>query len=91
MIRGAEGKFVIDDIVFIAEWQDYQCFYCPTPLEPDAYTVDHILPPGKLFGGSNWPYNLCLACRSCNASKGKRDPNEFHRSRDMPPAILKLV
>jgi 5-methylcytosine-specific restriction endonuclease McrA len=32
-------------------------------------------------GGSNWPSNLQLLCKSCNLSKGARDAEEFMREK----------
>lgn len=48
-----------------------ECVYCFGP----ATQHDHIVPRGR----SGWddPENVALACLSCNASKGRRTPDEW--------------
>lgn len=46
------------------------CTYCDQRIE-DVYHVDHILAVAN--GGTNEIANLCIACPSCNESKGKKD------------------
>lgn len=45
-----------------------ECVYCGAP----ARERDHII--SRRSGGSDHPDNLAPCCRSCNASKGDRDP-----------------
>ena len=49
----------------------YACVYCGTKQE---LTLDHVLPKAQ-GGGSKWT-NLVTACRSCNAEKADRTPQE---------------
>lgn len=44
-----------------------QCWICGNP---DADTLDHVLPVSR--GGGNQWWNLRPACRSCNSAKGDR-------------------
>ena len=43
------------------------CVYCGST---EDLTLDHIVPLSK--GGAHSPDNLCIACRSCNSSKGAK-------------------
>lgn len=59
------------------DWEDRQekvCFYCDADVS-QGYEVDHILPLSK--GGAHEASNLVIACRTCNAKKSNRDPDEF--------------
>jgi len=47
------------------------CVYCGEP----ATEIDHILPISR--GGNNIKENLAPACRSCNASKFSKTPEEW--------------
>lgn len=48
-----------------------ECVYCFGP----AQTRDHVIPRGR--PGWNDPANIVWACRSCNASKAQRTPDEW--------------
>lgn len=52
------------------------CHYCG---EPDAGTVDHVVPVAA--GGDNSPANLVPACGRCNYSKGAREGHAARRAR----------
>ena len=56
------------------EAQGHSCYYCDVPLF-GVYHVDHMTPISR--GGSNWPENLCIACPTCNISKGAKTAEEF--------------
>jgi len=45
--------------------EECACVYCGS--EEDI-TVDHVIP--RRYGGSDQPYNLVPACRTCNCKKG---------------------
>jgi 5-methylcytosine-specific restriction endonuclease McrA len=56
----------------LAKWRR-KCAYCgraDIPLQ-----VEHIVP--RIRGGTNRVFNLTLACKTCNQSKGKRTAEEF--------------
>lgn len=55
-----------------------RCFYCRVkgPL-----ALDHIIPICK--GGPHSRDNVVMACRSCNSSKGPKDPMKFARERGL--------
>ena len=58
---------------YLLEKFNRKCCYCgksDIPLE-----IEHITPKSR--GGSNRVSNLCLACRSCNVSKGNQTATEF--------------
>lgn len=51
------------------------CAYCGRPSsEVGALQMDHIMPLSRY--GDFTPANIVPACRSCNASKGDRTPDE---------------
>lgn len=51
------------------------CAYCKWQHDPDALTIDHIIP--VQYGGRHEAANICLACGVCNSSKGGRTPEEW--------------
>ena len=50
------------------------CMYCGSRHKESALTRDHVLPMSR-GGGDRWS-NVVTACRSCNARKGNRNPEE---------------
>lgn len=56
------------DVASLLVDQHGLCAYCGGSLE--AYHVDHIVPLSR--GGGNGADNICLACPTCNMSKGNR-------------------
>lgn len=69
------------------------CAYCGAPGE---FQWEHIIPVSR--GGPNTIDNMVLACASCNAAKGTRDPFEWYGlerryevPRDVLGKYLKLV
>lgn len=73
-LRNADGSHTKEDIQFILEKQKGKCVTCAVCITTD-YSVDHITPLSK--GGSNNKDNIQLLCKSCNSSKGNKDPIEF--------------
>lgn len=66
------------------------CTYC---FERENLTVDHFIPINN--GGADALYNLVPACRSCNSSKGAKNPVVWMRSRgiteDRIQVLLQLI
>lgn len=74
----ADGYWTDNDIAELYELQDGRCGYCGIPISFDILGdvhIDHMQPLSR--GGSNWPDNLCLSCRTCNITKGNRTPDEW--------------
>jgi 5-methylcytosine-specific restriction endonuclease McrA len=74
LLKAAEGTHTAEDIKRIGAAQKWRCHWCAKPVGKN-YEVDHIRPISK--GGSNWPRNLCIACRPCNRRKRASDPVAF--------------
>lgn len=74
----AKGSHTKEDILFLLKMQKYSCAYCLSSIKDD-YTVDHINAISK--GGSDDKYNLQILCRSCNSSKGAKEPITFMQER----------
>lgn len=70
----ADGTYFPEDINAIREKLRDKCFYCGAELNGGG-EVDHKLPISR--GGSNWPSNLTLACRTCNRDKNNKTSDEF--------------
>lgn len=75
LINGAEGYHTVDDIKRQYKTQKGHCWWCGHKLGKQ-YQVDHRIPLSK--GGSNWPSNLVISCRHCNASKRDKLPQDFN-------------
>lgn len=80
-LRSAEGNYTCEDIDRIREDQKGLCAYCSIKMQkksgPAKETIDHIVAVSK--GGTNWPSNLQLVCKSCNSKKHNKDPLDFAR------------
>ena len=57
---------------YIAKRDKYRCSYCQTQVDVvgNLLELDHIIPLHA--GGTSDEDNLCLACSSCNQSKGSK-------------------
>jgi 5-methylcytosine-specific restriction endonuclease McrA len=75
--RNADGSHSVEDIELIRLQQKDKCVYCMKELSGKG-EVDHIIALSR--GGTNYPANLQLVCRCCNASKNARDHIEFAKS-----------
>jgi len=73
--RHAVGTFTAQDVELLHRSQRGKCWWCGKPLT-NGYHIDHRIPLAR--GGSNAPENLCLACPSCNMSKGAKLPHEWN-------------
>lgn len=69
---GAEGMFTPEDVTRLTAIQKGRCACCKKKRK---LTVDHIIPLSK--GGTNWPSNLQMLCKSCNSRKHDVDPVVF--------------
>jgi hypothetical protein len=57
----------------VMEFDDYTCQYCG--CRGGKLTIDHKIPVSR--GGTDDRSNLCVACLSCNCSKGAKTVKEF--------------
>lgn len=74
----AEGEFTGRDIIALIRQFGRTCFYCGAS-KLKKFDVDHFIPLAR--GGSNWPSNLVISCKPCNASKGAKMPWEWQPAR----------
>jgi len=72
--NGIPSKFIKE----LIEKQSGLCVYCK---EKKPLTLDHIVPLAS--GGLHDISNAQMVCKSCNSSKGKKDPFDFAKSRGM--------
>ncbi len=66
----------------IKKYGTLTCIYCTNPIEFGKDTLEHKQPLSK--GGTNEYYNLGIACRSCNSSKGNKTEYEFRKEKKIP-------
>ena len=64
--RETKGYYTKTDIQRMLQEQNDACNFCKEAFN-GKYEVDHVKPIAK--GGTNWPGNLQLLCRTCNAKK----------------------
>lgn len=72
----AEGSHTWEDVERILVAQHHRCAYCRVQLR-GGFHIDHIMP--LALGGSDWPENIQVTCKSCNLRKNKRHPAVFAR------------
>lgn len=70
-----EGTATAADLRLIYQCQRGRCVYCLVPLT-DRYHVDHMIAV-SVPGCTNWPFNLALACATCNQAKQARSAGEY--------------
>lgn len=91
--RGSTGTLLARDIKRQFGIQGGKCYYClrPFPHKESVrnrlgkrykrgyitaiYDIEHLVPISR--GGSNYPYNVVLACAPCNIAKGTQTDKEF--------------
>jgi DNA-directed RNA polymerase subunit RPC12/RpoP len=56
----------------IYERDGFRCRYCGSDVR--ALAIDHVVP--RVQGGTDFPVNLVVACKSCNSRKGGRTPEQ---------------
>lgn len=71
----ASGVVTAEDVKRQLASQGGKCYWCQSPIQGNAYHVDHIFPIAK--GGAHTPGNICCACAHCNHSKGAKLPHEW--------------
>lgn len=77
--RNAPGNGIpASAILEIAARQKGKCVYCGSK---SLLTLDHIQP--LFLGGSHDVSNAQMVCKSCNSSKGAKDPIEFANSKGL--------
>ena len=56
-------------VAFLSVHQDYKCYRCKAPFDPDkdAFDIDHIT--RRVDGGSDETNNLCILCPTCHREK----------------------
>ena len=52
-----------------------KCVYCNDPLSKQTISIEHVEPRSQGGGGGG---NKCLACRTCNNSKGSRSLDDWY-------------
>lgn len=67
-LKCEEPHYTVADVEVLLAQQQSRCLYCYSRL--DAYHIDHVVPLSR--GGGNGPDNICVACPSCNLSKGNK-------------------
>ncbi len=72
------GGITATDIARLSKSQKYKCAYCKK-VKP--LTLDHIKP--LALGGEHDVSNAQMVCKSCNSSKGAKDPFAFANSRGL--------
>lgn len=86
----AQGTYTAGDIAEIRKNLNDECYYCGTYLAGGG-DVDHMLPLSK--GGTNWPANLTLACKTCNLDKHAKSAEAFfvwRQERNLPVRLRSL-
>jgi 5-methylcytosine-specific restriction endonuclease McrA len=74
LLQAAEGSYTEEDIQAIRKALIDRCYYCGIELK-GAGDIDHMTSLSK--GGTNWPSNLTLACKTCNLDKHGKDAKSF--------------
>lgn len=78
----AAGSHSSDEISALYFEQNGRCAYCGIPIYFDIerdVSEDHVIPLTR--GGSDAIGNILLACRSCNAQKNDKTPDEWEKVR----------
>lgn len=79
----AQGEFTGHDVIAMIKKTGRVCFYCGDNIK--KFQIDHFIPLSR--GGTNWPDNIVISCRSCNLRKGAKMPWDWMPDRFAPPAV----
>lgn len=71
---GIPGTITGVDVHLHCTSQRGLCWWCGNPYGVD-WQLDHRIPLTR--GGTNWPRNTCITCRSCNNQKLNLLPSEW--------------
>lgn len=74
-LKNIDGRHSHHDVLRIGNSQSWLCNACGCNLKETGHHVDHVVPISK--GGTNWPSNLQLLCRSCNVRKSNKSFDVF--------------
>lgn len=55
--------------------EQYECFYCCSPLSRRQMTEDHVIP--RATDGNNSAWNKVISCSRCNQLKGAMTLENF--------------
>ena len=72
-----KADLTVQEWDYIKEYFNNSCAYCGAKCELEQ---EHFIPVTK--GGEYTKNNIITACRSCNASKGNRDFDEWYKNKD---------
>ena len=86
----AKGKHTKQDLIEIATFQEHKCYFCDKKLDDHPFWPDpsergkiahwdHLKSLKK--GGSEYPSNMALTCRSCNLDKGDFTESQYWKIR----------
>ncbi len=75
--RAALGRHTTEDIKKLFSSQKGKCATCRESILFSEKHVDHLMP--LALGGTNWPDNLQILCRSCNLRKSAKHPLDWAR------------
>lgn len=73
----AGGVNTASDIQRLLTLQRSKCATCRCTIKPGTFHIDHIVAIAN--GGTNWPQNLQLLCKTCNLKKGAMHPIDWAR------------
>lgn len=68
--------FTSSDVENLLVEQQGLCYYCSSDIS-EGYHIEHKTPLSR--GGTDTKDNLCLSCKQCNWSKGKKTEEEYYK------------
>lgn len=76
LLYSAEGYHTDNDEFEIGYSQGWKCYWCGRDCK-EKHHADHLVPLSR--GGSDWAYNIVIACVFCNCSRNNRILYEWKR------------